>query len=281
MEAKNKALSLNRVVPALIMLALAAVIVWLDSFWLGIAFVVLGIVAQMEMKAVYEKVIAKPYLVICLIPPVLFVLWIAYGPLDLPLLTIALCFLAVLLGLLNWRRLMSTLLAAVYPGIPMFALAALCLLGTYGTAAEKPLIQSCIIFVVGGVAAGDIAALIIGKRFGKRKLCPAISPGKTIAGLVAQLIATPLFVCGVWFAVKEWFCPGFPIGDALILGIFCGPFAVVGDLYASWLKRKAGIKDFGKILGGHGGVLDRFDGMSFAALFAVLWFVCWQPFYFS
>lgn len=281
MEAKNKALSLNRVVPALIMFALAAVIVWFDPFWLGIAFIVLGIVAQMEMKAVYEKVIAKPYFVICLIPPVLFVLWIAYGPLDLPLLTIVLCFLAVLLVLVNWRRLMSTLLAAVYPGIPMFALAALCLLGTYGTAAEKPLIQSCIIFVVGGVATGDIAALVIGKRFGKRKLCPAISPGKTVAGFVAQLVMTPLFVCGTWFAVKEWLYPGFPIGDALVLGIFCGPFAVAGDLYASWLKRKAGIKDFGKILGGHGGVLDRFDGMSVAALFAVLWFVSWQPFYFS
>jgi phosphatidate cytidylyltransferase len=281
MEAKKKALPMNRVVPAVIMAILAAAVVWFDPFYLGIAFVILGIVAQSEMKTVYEKVTAKPYFVIYLIPPAWFALWIAYGPLNLPLLTISLCFLAVLLGFLNWKRLMSTLLSAVYPGIPMFALAALCLFATYGEAATKALVQSSIIFVIGGVAVGDIAALIIGSKIGKRKLCPSISPGKTVAGLIAQLVATPLFIVGTWFAVKAWICPEFPIGDTLFIAFLCGPLAVAGDLYASWFKRKAGIKDFGKLLGGHGGVLDRFDGMGPAALFAVIWFVCWHPFYFS
>ena len=283
MEAKKKALSMSRVVPAIAMTILAAAFIWVNPFYLAVAFIALGIVAQVEMKTVYERVAAKPYFITYLIPPTLFALWIAYGPFHLTFTIITLCLLAALIGFISRKlsRLQTTLLSAVYPGVPMFALAALCVLGTYGGAATKPLVQSSAIFIIGGVAAGDIAALVIGSKIGKRKLCPAISPGKTVEGLIAQLVATPLFVCGAWFATKAWIYPGFPLGDALVIGILCGPLAVAGDLYASWFKREAGIKDFGKILGGHGGVLDRFDGMSFAALFAVMWFVCWQPFYFS
>lgn len=282
MEAKKRTLSMNRVIPAVVMTILAAAFIWFNPFCLAVAFIALGIVAQVEMKTVYEKVTAKPYFIVYLVPPALFALWLVYGPFQLTSLIIA-CIIAALVGFISRKlsRLQATLLSAVYPGIPMFALAALCVFGTYGAAATKPLVQSSIIFVIGGVAAGDIAALAIGSKVGKRKLCPAISPGKTVEGLIAQLVATPLFVCGAWFAVKAWIYPEFPIGDALVIAFLCGPLAVAGDLYASWFKRKAGIKDFGKILGGHGGVLDRFDGMSFAALFAVMWFVCWQPFYFS
>lgn len=283
MESKKKTVFANRVIPAVIMAIFAAAIICLNPFCLGIVFVVMGIMAQLEMKTVYEKVSAKPYFVIYLFPPALFALWVIYGPFDLSLPIFALCLIAALLGFISRKiiRLQATLLAAVYPGIPMLALAALCTFGAYGAAASKSLVQSCIIIVVGGVAAGDIAAMAVGAKIGKRKLCPAISPGKTVEGLIAQLVATPLFVFGAWLAISAWIYPEFPIGDALIIGFLCGPLAVAGDLLASWLKRKAGIKDFGKILGGHGGILDRFDGMSVAALFAILWFVSWKPFYFS
>lgn len=282
MEAKQKAFSASRVIPAVIMVVFAAIIVILDPFYLGIAFVILGVLAQIEIRPAYQKIDAKPYFLAYLTPAALFALWVTVGPFDFffPIVILSLLVMALNFAGQKLSRLKMTFSAVLYPGVPMFALAALCVDQTYGILANKALIQSCIVIVIGCVVISDIAAMVVGRKIGKRKLCPAISPGKTVAGLVAQLIAAPSAALGIWFAVRAWIFSEFPLGDVLFIGFLCGPLAVIGDLFASLIKRKAGIKDFGKTLGGHGGILDRFDGMSIATLFAVIWFVSWQPFYF-
>lgn len=116
------------------------------------------------------------------------------------------------------------------------------------------------------VWACDIAAFFVGKAFGRHKLAPEISPHKTIEGAVAGVAAA--MITGLAFAYAGWF--GFAAGFGL--GLITGTLAQVGDLVASMLKREVGIKDYGKSIPGHGGILDRFDGLFFTAPFVFFLF---------
>jgi len=100
----------------------------------------------------------------------------------------------------------------------------------------------------------DIGAYFAGRTIGGPKLAPAISPNKTWAGLIGGMIAAALFG-GLWASLLEL---------PRILLLLAAPFAVaaqLGDLFESWLKRRAGVKDSGTWLPGHGGALDRLDGL--------------------
>ena len=100
----------------------------------------------------------------------------------------------------------------------------------------------------------DIGAYFAGRTIGGPKLAPAISPNKTWAGLIGGMIAAALFG-GLWAWLLQL---------PAILLLLASPFAVaaqIGDLFESWLKRRAGVKDSGDWLPGHGGALDRLDGL--------------------
>jgi phosphatidate cytidylyltransferase len=105
----------------------------------------------------------------------------------------------------------------------------------------------------------DTAAYAVGKAIGRRKLCPSISPGKTVEGAVAALIAPAVLIS----AAGHWL--DLPLYHGLILGLGIGVVGQAGDLFESMLKRRAGVKDSGTLLPGHGGILDRFDSLLFAA----------------
>ena len=104
----------------------------------------------------------------------------------------------------------------------------------------------------------DTGAYFSGKKFGKTKLAPNVSPGKTLEGLWGALFATGIYavVAGYYFelAGNQWLML---IAMSCLLTIL----SVAGDLYESFLKREVGIKDSGNILPGHGGILDRVDGL--------------------
>ncbi len=101
----------------------------------------------------------------------------------------------------------------------------------------------------------DSAAYFAGKNFGKHKLAPAISPGKTWEGVLGALVAVTLFGVMLYFG---FYIKTFAIFPAL--WIVTG-FGVIGDLFESMIKRQANIKDSGDLLPGHGGILDRIDGI--------------------
>ena len=108
----------------------------------------------------------------------------------------------------------------------------------------------------------DIGAYFVGRRFGRRKLAPLISPGKTWEGVGGGLAATLVWMLLV-YAMPIDPKPHLPV--FLLLGLVTVAVSVVGDLFVSVLKREAGVKDSGKLLPGHGGMLDRIDSVTAAA----------------
>jgi phosphatidate cytidylyltransferase len=112
-----------------------------------------------------------------------------------------------------------------------------------------------------GTFLADTAAYLGGRLFGRRPLAPAISPNKTVEGL---LIGMAFTVASVWFAgrYQDWL----PGTHALVLGLGVAVFAPIGDLFESFVKRQAGAKDTGALLGAHGGMLDRLDAVLFTAV---------------
>jgi len=111
----------------------------------------------------------------------------------------------------------------------------------------------------------DVFALLFGLRFGKNKLCPEISPKKTVEGSVAGLVMGPVVLVVFGWIIQRFY--GFDVSYLrLVLYGFSGAFAgQIGDLSMSFVKRQFNLKDFGNIIPGHGGILDRFDSVLFAA----------------
>jgi phosphatidate cytidylyltransferase len=121
--------------------------------------------------------------------------------------------------------------------------------------------EGIVIDVLVGTFLGDTGAYLGGRLFGRRPLAPSVSPGKTVEGLVAGMIFA---IAGVWLAgrYQEWL----PGTHALVLGAGVALAGPVGDLFESFLKRHAGVKDTGGLFGAHGGALDRLDAVLFTAV---------------
>ena len=120
-----------------------------------------------------------------------------------------------------------------------------------------------LLLLMGVVWIADTAAYFSGRRFGKHKLAPSISPGKTWEGVAGAVIAVLVYATivllvlnGPRFDPYAWAVP------VLILGVVMLYLSILGDLFESWVKRVANVKDSGNILPGHGGMLDRIDALT-------------------
>lgn len=124
-------------------------------------------------------------------------------------------------------------------------------------------------FCLAGAVFADTFALFAGMKFGKHKLCPRVSPKKTVEGAIGGVIGSAviniiaLFVC-------NWLCYNpfpIPVGFMIVLAFVIPVVSMFGDLIASTIKRNYGIKDFGNLIPGHGGIMDRLDSISIVAPF--------------
>jgi phosphatidate cytidylyltransferase len=154
----------------------------------------------------------------------------------------------------RYRQLGWTLLGAFYIGylIPHFALLF-----------ALPSGREWVIFVLLVVMAGDTSGYFVGTFLGKKKLAPRISPGKTVEGALGSIGASLLGgVVG-----SRILSVATPWPEAVLLSLLLSVLGQAGDLFESWIKRVFSVKDSGRLLPGHGGLLDRMDSLIFAVVF--------------
>lgn len=121
--------------------------------------------------------------------------------------------------------------------------------------------RELVLFLLLVIFSGDVAAYYVGCTMGKHKLCPRVSAGKTIEGAIGGLAANVVMAMVLWFF---WF-PGTDPRLLISIALLLGCVGQAGDLAESVVKRSVGVKDSGRILPGHGGVLDRLDAVLMAA----------------
>jgi phosphatidate cytidylyltransferase len=175
---------------------------------------------------------------------------------------VASCFLFLALGLRRGNRLSSVLpgAAATVLGLLYISLTLGLLVVVQTSTTFWGPGKQWLFFLLLVVWFGDTAAYYIGRGFGKHALAPQISPKKTVEGAMGGLLGNALAA----FLGKQIFLSNAPLTQLLVLSILLGVVSQIGDLSESALKRGAGVKDSSNLLPGHGGMLDRIDGVLFA-----------------
>jgi phosphatidate cytidylyltransferase len=181
--------------------------------------------------------------------------------------TLAIIFFCIILQVM--RREEPLLTDVMVSALPMLTLVlpGMCLFGILDTPLRR--MQAMLLTMVFAIAVGgDTFALFTGTLIGGKKLCPRISPHKTVAGAVGGLIGSVglAWLVGYVFArvLPTQAFP--PMWANIVVGVVGGVAGQMGDLFASMVKRHCGIKDFGTLFPGHGGMLDRMDSILFTAI---------------
>ena len=156
------------------------------------------------------------------------------------------------------KEMLAALLPAFYPALPIMAM---CIVMTNGL----PHWRLYVWMMFGLSVASDGFALFFGMAFGKRKLIPRVSPNKTVAGAIGGFVGS-LFAAAIIFLHSLYFGDGVPFWIFIVLALIGSLMTQVGDIVATYIKRFCGVKDFGKIFPGHGGLLDRLDGIMYNAV---------------
>ncbi|WP_169941067.1 phosphatidate cytidylyltransferase [Campylobacter sp. RM15925] len=241
----------TRVITGVIMFLAILIVFLIDSHLLN--FAVLGAVLFISfieserLYGIHEKSLVLIAMIFYLLTPF-------SNPVFIALLAV----LLVLSVLVHFKsENLKSVLPFLYPMTPIFLI--WMLYDTYGIG-----YLAWMIFIV---IACDSGAYFIGKRFGKHSFSPT-SPNKTWQGVIGGICAASVAGSVFGYIITEAFF------HSLLTSFFVGAFGVWGDLFESYLKRKAGVKDSGDLFPGHGGMLDRIDGYLFGVV-AMLWMLSW------
>jgi len=249
----------TRIWTGVIGLPLLIIILYLGGFILVIGVSALAFMGIIEYTRAINRMIRPKINIMLMI--ILATMLMATIKLDyyflMPVLLVAVIIIfcyEILSGHVGIQRSSATLMGLIYVPI-MFG--HLFLFETI----NKGVYYMWLIFVIAFTT--DTAAYFIGKSIGNRKIAPLISPKKTIAGSVGGVVIAALSTILYGTILSSYFSFVLPWYLYLIVGVFGSIAGQCGDLTASMIKRKAKIKDFGTILPGHGGILDRFDSILF------------------
>ncbi len=191
------------------------------------------------------------------------VFWSAFAHLPAAHFSAFLLLILAAIICLEWRRLFPVTSAPFWLLLPFYPILPFALMITLN---QDPAYRSILAMLFMIVFAFDTGSYLIGSLVGRLTIAPHISPHKTWEGFVGGYCAA---VVGCWFILREFDAPRSLDLIVPITFLTC-LLALAGDLFESWLKRRAHIKDAGFLLPGHGGFLDRFDGIMFAVFFFYL-----------
>ncbi len=265
----------TRLLVASVGIPIGVLVIYLGGWTLGVVIGAIAALGTHEFFGLSEKVDAPGFVRLGVLGTVVVVLASTASP-NWPTLATAIAVVALVLCLLSfalaiWMRgiegrpvrgTSATVFAVLYVGAPL-GFAAL-LRHDWGAGANDWTGAAILIFPLTVTWIGDTCAYFGGRRWGKTKLAPKVSPGKTVAGGVSGLLGS-LATGAVFGAVA--FGGGsvlpMPIWTAAVIGLVLGVIGQIGDLAESTMKRAAGVKDSSTLIPGHGGILDRFDAVLF------------------
>jgi phosphatidate cytidylyltransferase len=272
----------TRVLVALVGIPVAVAAIYLGGWALGALLALVSVLAALEFYRMAGEKGAQPLAPLGAVAAALWVLLAAWRPAlgpdtaAYPILLTALVLVATTAAI--WARgverepltsVSATVFGSAYTGgLLGYALFLRHLPESVGAWHGTALVFAPVLLTW----ASDSFAYFVGRAFGRRKLIPRVSPGKTVEGSLGALVGTVL-VALVYSLVLDAF-PTYHIGLGLaaIFGVIISVAAQVGDLAESLLKRDAGVKDSGTLLPGHGGALDRFDSLFFTLPIAYFFF---------
>jgi len=251
---------LYRFLSALVIVPVSLAAIWFGDPWFSTVVAVAALVGAFEFYQMVGHTGGRPFVILGLVLTLAFVLNAHFvSPVALPLL-LTLTVIAPLIGVVlrqgparafqDWAW---TAGGVLYMG---WLLSYLVLLR------GLPQGREWTILAVFATFASDTAAYFVGRAWGRHKLAPAISPGKTWEGAVGGLLGT--VVATVALDLLLGLSQGYL--RAIVLGLVISVFAQLGDLAESLLKRSTGVKDAGRLIPGHGGILDRLDSIVFTGV---------------
>ena len=284
---------IKRVITAAILIVIMALGIWFQGWPLRVILLVSMLMSTAEMYKAFRRIGYDPvrwsgyvYCVLAVLAQAYYAtlsgasLFASISPAMFALIIGLLLAMTVIVfkGKVAFDSLVSTVFPMLYPGLFFSLIITLQDLSTR-TASTLALVLT---FFIASV--NDTFALFIGMRFGRHRLSPEISPKKSWEGSIAGLVSSVIFAMLVpW--VTGLLAPGHPqiasdlAAHALpplwafgVLGLIAGGLSQIGDLVASLVKRHCGIKDFGTIFPGHGGMLDRMDGILFCGVACYVFF---------
>jgi phosphatidate cytidylyltransferase len=252
----------KRAIAGIVMAVMAAVVIFLGGWYFALVMMTVLVLLALEWAKLTMGASRRRHAVvgIVLLPLLMMGLahyWVTVAPTQTQTLFAgavgaSLLFVSLLLirRVGGWPERLWAIVGIVYLGVPAVAFLAL---------RDLPNGMHLVFWLVIVVVATDVFAYLVGRSVGGPKLAPRISPGKTWSGLAGGVMGA-LVLGGIASGLGGW--------GSLQGGLFAAILALVaqsGDLFESFIKRRAGVKDSGRLIPGHGGMLDRLDGYLFAA----------------
>ncbi len=256
---------MTRIITGLGLTALLAFTLWAGGLVFSIAFMITLCFSLYEVYHALAEAGHRPVqwpCWVCLAASIPLYHYIGSISLLMPLVGGAFMLISLMIIFRNEPKLEDILVSSM--PLVCVLLPGMCMLGLQ-KAPEKAhqLMLTILAFVI--PLGGDTIAYFVGSRLGRHKLCPAVSPSKSIEGAAAGLTASVLLalLTGLIFSC---FVPIPPLWHFPLLGLIAGLAGQVGDLFASLIKRHCGIKDYSNIFPGHGGMMDRLDSVYWATI---------------
>lgn len=257
-------------------LAIIAILYFLPSWVLAAALCFLSAVSAYELLGATGKLKGHPLMWVACAAAAAVPYCTAYAPFEgsVTLVLFAFGFVAFVMGIFDYTRVTFEKLAIAFMGafiLPYFLSSLLRIYVGAGALGKYYILMPCIAAWV-----SDIMAYLVGRLMGKHKLAPHVSPKKTVEGAVGGLLGGAAGMCVFGVIMNRCFGVGLGLPTLFLCGILGAAAGQLGDLSMSLIKRNVGIKDYGKLFPGHGGVLDRFDSILFTAPIFELYLIAVQ-----